>query len=338
VPSASPGPVAPDAEGIRAILDREYGLRVSAVSPIREGNEGVKFLAHGQDVDYFVKVMPASDARAMRFAASATQALSQRGFRHAAAPLAPLHGAIVAELEGNAVEVRLFLDGVGIETLPPTDELLCDVGRVLGELHATGRHVVFDDPVTDAGPSFTEQVDALLEAAAAIAARDPRRAAADLVVDNRLALKGGARSVDSLRGAVDDARDRWVITHGDSRGNAIVDPGGRIYFIDWTAAAMTPPERDVVHYATAGFEAFLAGYRTEASIDSLSVPIATYYVERWQIEGATYYGKRLFLGDPRGDCDAPNEAVLRMFVPYRSDTVGESLAVLRRCIGDRYRF
>jgi Ser/Thr protein kinase RdoA (MazF antagonist) len=310
----------PDPARLTTLLERDYGLSVRSLDVIHEGNEGFKFVAHTEQGQYFVKAVAAAQVHALKFAAEVTSALSRRGFRGVLQPLAALRGGFVSVLDDSVVKVRPFIEGTPIDAAPPSASGPSELGRMLGELHTAGRDLVLDEPLSDGGQSFAEDIDHVIESATHVRVRDPRRRAAGLVLDCGAALREAAGIVDSLRPCVDAARVRWVVTHGDSQGNVVVDPNGRKYFIDWTDAAMAPPERDVVHYAGSGFEAFLAGYLAAASTDRFSSTIMTYYLHRWQVEGVVYYGSRLF------------DAVLRLFIPYRFDAVADALAILRRAL------
>jgi spectinomycin phosphotransferase len=91
-----------------------------------------------------------------------------------------------------------------------------------------------------------------------------------------------ATGFDRLADVTIPARADLVVTHGEPHPANLMSVGGRLMLIDWDAAALAPPERDVSLIATTGNEG--ADRYRRATGRQLDPAVITLYRVRWYLD------------------------------------------------------
>jgi spectinomycin phosphotransferase len=106
-----------------------------------------------------------------------------------------------------------------------------------------------------------------------------------LVWPQRGALLGMLDRVQALGEAARSRPTERVLCHGDLiADNLLGDKGGRLWAVDWDAAALAPRERDLALFAGQGFERFLDAYEADAGTQSLDPDLVAFFLLRRNVD------------------------------------------------------
>ena len=76
-----------------------------------------------------------------------------------------------------------------------------------------------------------------------------------------------------------------VLCHGDLIGdNLLADRDGRLWVVDWDAAALAPRERELALFAGQGFERFLDHYERAAGSCALDPDLVAFFLLRRNLD------------------------------------------------------
>jgi spectinomycin phosphotransferase len=259
-----------DRAALAAALQRDYGLAASAVRFIPVGETSWCY----QVIDerggwWFVKLgrPGAIEPARAEFALQLGRVLAELGLP-VPRPQATRGGAWWCWLGGLRLTVFEFVDGEPLSDQDVSAAGLTErvAGLAAGVHGATGA-LGIPVPFTE---TFQVWADGLRRCLAEL---EPGAGGADglvaearaLVWPQRVALLDMQQRVQALGDAARSQPRERVLCHGDLRGdNLLGDRAGRVWLVDWDAAALAPRERDLALFAGQGFEPFLAGYQRAA--------------------------------------------------------------------------
>ena len=190
-------------------------------------------------------------------------------------------------LDGLRVAVFELVDGD-----PLDDRALADAGvaRLVAAVHAATPALAIPVP-------FVERFEvAAAELHRHLAALDPDAGPTDelaaearaLVWPQRRALLATLERVQALAAAAGARPGERVLCHRDLIGdNLLVDPGGRLWVVDWDGAALAPREADLALFTGPGFERFLAAYEADAGPVDLDPDLVAFFLLRRNLDDLT---------------------------------------------------
>jgi Ser/Thr protein kinase RdoA (MazF antagonist) len=251
-------------------LEREYGRRnASAVQFIPAGETAWCFaLTDNLGARWFVKLTrPEAIAPArLEFALAVSMALADLGLP-VPRPLPTLTGALGCWLDGLQMAVFDFVDGASL-----TDEdlrsprVMRQAAGLVATLHQSASAVSQPIPFAETLEVCSDGLRRCLTQLDTGAAGRLVREARDLVWPRRAALLGRLERLQTLGDGIRSRPWSRVLCHGDLIGdNLLHDRGGRLWLVDWDAAALAPRELDVSLFTGDEFELFLDGYRLDSS-------------------------------------------------------------------------
>ncbi|GAA2175482.1 hypothetical protein GCM10009846_25560 [Agrococcus versicolor] len=258
-----------------AILER-FGLRMAVVEPIAGGWDADAVVWSAVD-DAGRAWAVKTTVRDVGFGLEVAAALSRAGVEGVVAPVQTLDGRVSADLDGIALVVMPWIDGLGAVEVGADEVAWERLGRTMRAIHdlqppgvpARRRGIRRFDRSPG---SLLDELDVLLDdAGPALAARWR---------EVRPRLRRLARAERRLK------RDRTptarVTLHGDPHlGNVVLDAQGLPWFIDFDEAAVAPREVDlmlvelgVLFSMPIGPEhrrRFREGYGADAAVDELRI-------------------------------------------------------------------
>jgi len=320
----------PEPKVLIALLADRFGLRMDELRPLDKGEETLKLIGRAGGRSFLVTVFAAEETSALTGATRLCVELSRQRRPWLVPPLAARDGSYLAADGPIGVQVRRFVEGETLDLRIPSPEDWTEIGRVIGDLHASSGELESAATLGDEGNApVADEMARVLALAAAIPADDPRAAEARLAESRRSELETLAAATDDLGSFVAAARPRWVVTHGNATGNNLVrEHDGQLYLIDWSTASLAPAERDLVHFLHDGFESFLAGYAEYAPTAALEERVLAYYLHRWRADGVTYFGRRLFAGSPSDERTLASAPVFRQFAAPTADAAAAGVSRL----------
>jgi len=229
--------------GLRRCLREAWGIG-AGVRALLVGGGGQHWVAEGGRWFVTVHELPGEDAYADLAACMRTaRELAEVGLGFVAAPVAARDGRVVVPLEGYAVSVRAYLDGVAGDffDVEAVGDRVGVAGMLAGLHGATGR--VAAPPVRAVGlgarGALEEAIGGLrrswrggpyAEDARTVLGRDVRVLREALGRFDALAAEGGGPR---------------VVTHGEPHPGNLLRGGAGRWLIDWDTVGMAPPERDL---------------------------------------------------------------------------------------------
>jgi Ser/Thr protein kinase RdoA (MazF antagonist) len=249
-------------------LEREYGRRnASEVRFIPAGETAWCFaVTDNLGARWFVKLArPEAIAPAwFEFALAVSLALADLGLP-VPRPLPTLTGALGCRLGG--LQMAVFVDGASLtdEDLRSARVMRQAAGLVAAVHQATSavyQPIAFVETLEVCSDGLRRALAQLDTGTTAGLVREAR----ELVWPRRAALLDRLQGVQTLADGIRSRSWSRVLCHGDLIGdNLLHDRGGRLWLVDWDAAALAPRELDVSLFTGDQFELFLDGYRLDSS-------------------------------------------------------------------------
>jgi spectinomycin phosphotransferase len=185
------------------------------------------------------------------------------------------------------------------------------VARLVAAIHAATPALTLPVPFVERFQVAADELHRRLAALdpAAGAGGEPVAEVRALVWPRRGALLAMLERVQAL-GADAGTRSRErVLCHRDLIGdNLLVDRAGRLWVVDWDAAALAPRDADLALFAGRGFGRFLAAYEADAGPSGLDPDLVAFFLLRRNLDDlADWLGAALEVDRPdpqrRADLD-----------------------------------
>ncbi len=253
-----------DKRALHQLLEDQYGLHAAALSFVPQGEESYGYvletLAHSR---YFVKVYEHSSELGVRYAA-ANRLHTQCGLEFVVYPHATRRGEFHADLEGYAVAVFDFVDGIVSDQSGFSDEEWKQAAILTAALHRSVHCPALPLlPVERFEIWFEDWLLRVLRAT-----EDTRPLDGECECEARKLLicehDDILMTLEKLKQLAERVRTgtfEQALTHGDLKPkNFIKDGGGSLHLVDWSKIAVAPPERDLVNFVGERFALFLQAY------------------------------------------------------------------------------
>jgi spectinomycin phosphotransferase len=281
-----------DRPRLAAVLDEHHGLAVAALDFLPAGETSWCYrLTDGSGGRWFLKLgrPGAIEPARAELALDLAGALADQGLP-VPRPRPTRSGQRCCWLDGLRVTVFELVDGD-----PLDDRALADPGtagqvaRLVAAVHAATPGVSVPAPAVE---RFEVAAEALHRRLAALdpgagPSDEPVAAARALLRPQRGAVLALLERVQALAAAGARSSER-VLCHRDLIGdNLLADRGGRLWLVDWDAAALAPREADLALFAGPGFERFLAAYEADAGPVDLDPDLAAFFLLRRNLDDLT---------------------------------------------------
>jgi spectinomycin phosphotransferase len=338
-------------ESLIATLRDAYGLPVASLRFMPKGEDLFGYIAQADDRrEYFVKAHVTTDPGGLAAALDVAWHLHHDcGLRQVIAPYRTVAGrptfrherytVALFDLIGATplIDLGYITEGLATEDVAPTAALIAAVHASAPTFAAPPR---LADPL---GIPFAARLDRALAAPDTFG--EPtnayQRDVLDLLAREHADVGATLRRVLAIRDAARSARYDEVLTHGDpTAGNILKDRQGRFFLIDWGAATLGPPERDLVFFAGPRFADCLATYAAAFRLPTLHRSLFAFYLYLWVLQEIADYSVRILDEDRDPAASAYHWAELQPYLPIRHREIGQATdqidAAVRQVLGARY--
>jgi spectinomycin phosphotransferase len=293
---------------VRAV-EAGFGIRVAALVFLPVGNDAASWAYRvevPQGPSWFLKVRAGADAMP---GAAVPAHLHRLGVPLVLGPLPTRAGAPYLVLDRFALALYPMLAAATGAEVGLSPGQWRQLGAAVRRVHSvpTGplTRLVGREPFR---PSRRELIGELEALVAAATPDDP--VAAELAGcwrARRDAIGALVEQADRLGRDAARVRSRQVLCHGDLHiWNVLVDPGQRLWIVDWDEAILAPRERDLM-FVVGGIghglvgpgdtDSFLQGYG-ETRIDPL---LLAYYRCAWAVQDIAAYGEEVLMTPTLGE-------------------------------------
>jgi spectinomycin phosphotransferase len=275
---------------LAAALHRHYGLATSTLRFIPVGETAWCYqVTDERGSRWFLKLSrpPIPEPARTRFALQLGGALADLALL-VPRPRPTKAGELWCWLDGLQVVLFEFIDGQ-----PLRDQQLSaaaaasQLARLAAAIHAATPALAVPVPFVETFEVWADGLRACLAELMPGAGRpDELRAQAQaLVWPQREALLGMQERVHTLAEVARSQPGERVLCHGDLIGdNLLADRDGRLWVVDWDAAALAPRERDLALFAGQGFERFLDHYERDAGSRDLDPDLVAFFLLRRNLD------------------------------------------------------
>jgi spectinomycin phosphotransferase len=287
---------------LAATLDREYGLAASTVRFVPAGETAWCYQVTDQHGGrWFLKLgrPGAIEPARAEFALQLAGVLAGLGVP-VPRPQPTRTGTLWCWLDRLRLALFELIDG---QPLSDQDLRLPGVARqaagLVAAVHAATPALMLPVP-------FTERFEVWAEGLRGCLAELERGAGAGglvaearaLVWPQRAALLGMQERVQALGEAARSRPRARVLCHGDLIGdNLLRDRAGRLWAVDWDAAALAPRERDLALFAGQGFARFLAAYERAVGAHALDPELVAFFLLRRNLDDLVDWLGAVLAGD-----------------------------------------
>jgi spectinomycin phosphotransferase len=275
---------------LAAALQRHYGLATSMLRFLPAGETAWCYqVTDERGGRWFLKLSRPGTLEPARtqFALQLGGALADLGLP-VPRPRPTKAGELWCRVDGLRVVLFEFIDGRPLrDQRLGTAAAASQIARLVAAIHAATPALAVPVPFVETFEVWTEGLRACLAALMPGAgdADELRAQAQALVWPQRGALLGIQERVHTLGEVARFQPSERVLCHGDLIGdNLLADHGGRLWVVDWDAAALAPRERDLALFAGQGFERFLDNYEPDVGTCDLDPDLVAFFLLRRNLD------------------------------------------------------